>query len=146
VSRGGYVIEVLTTLLYMPIKGKASTDNGSLPTLLQYCKSTVEEETKKDFVIVKVWLPNKFPNVTLETEVFRIRVNEKATTYSEILDFVKSCEEEGKVMLVRITDTKSGAYEIDSFEGERGEWEFLGDYGLKITVKDRPKSRRKATK
>jgi hypothetical protein len=106
----------------------------------------LEEETKKDFVIVKVWLPNKFPNVTLETEDFRIRVNEKADTYSEILDFIKSCEEEGKVMLVRITDTKTGAYEIDSFEREVGEWEFLGDYGLKITVKDRPKSRRKATK
>jgi len=128
----------------MPIKGKASTDNGSLPTLLQYCKSTLEEETKKDFVIVKVWLPNQFPNVTLETEDFRIRINEKADTYSEVLDFIESCKEEGKVMLVRVTDTKSGAYEIDSFQSEIGEWEELGAYGLKVTVKDRPKSRRKS--
>lgn len=143
-SRSGYVKEVLTTLFLMAIKGKASTDNGSLPTLLQYCKSSLEHETKKNFTIVKVWLPNQFPNVTLETEDFRIRINEKADTYSEVLEFIDSCKEEGKVMLVRITDSKNGSYEIDSYESEVGEWEELGTYGLKVTVKDKPKSRRKS--
>lgn len=133
----------------MSIKGNAESQFEKLPSFMAYCKSKGKEAEGKLKVVATVWFPNKFPNFSLDTESYRLRVPSKGSDAIEITDFLETAIDEGKVLAVRCDSTKDYAYEVLVLENESGAWEQIGESGWKCTVQDRPKqtsSRRSRSK
>lgn len=127
----------------MALQLHAESQFEKLPSLLSYCKSKGKEAEKGIALITTVWFPNKFPNLSLDCEKYRIRISSKGDNASEIIDYIESAISEEKVLFCRITDAKNYAYEIDVLENETATWTNLGDYGRQCKVDDRPvKSKR----
>lgn len=48
-----------------------------LPTLRQYVKSKEGKNIPKKFLVTLIWIPNKFPSYSIETEHFRASIGSK---------------------------------------------------------------------
>lgn len=55
-----------------------------LPTLRQYLKTNGKTKRPKKFLVCKIWIPNKYPSYSLETEHFRASVG-KSTALGKVL-------------------------------------------------------------
>lgn len=115
----------------------------ALPTLKQFCKSSAPEERSKAHVIEKVWFPNQYPSLSLETEGFRVRVHEKSAVFGEILNALYEWEETSMCIAIRITDEKTADYEIIELPSTDCLWESLGKTGRKLIIQEKPKSKAK---
>lgn len=122
----------------MAIQRHAESQFEKLPSLLSYCKSKGKEAEKGVALITTVWFPNQFPNLSLDSEKYRIRISTKGDDALEVIDFIESAIDQEKVLFVRITDAKKYAYEIDILENETGTWVNLGEHGRRCTVDERP--------
>lgn len=130
----------------MPLSGNAQSNFEKLPTFREYCKAKGTEAEKSLKVVTVVWFPNQFPNFTLDTESFRLRINCKEDDSIETTDFLETAIQQEQILAVRVTDAKKLAYEVDVLPNESGTWETLGTNGYKCTVNERkPAKRRKST-
>jgi hypothetical protein len=121
----------------MPLSGNAQSNFEKLPTFREYCKAKGQEAEKSLKVVTVVWFPNQFPNFTLDTESFRLRINCQEDDSIETTDFLESAIEQEQVLAIRVTDAKKLAYEVDVLPNESGTWEKLGSNGYKCTVNER---------
>lgn len=55
-----------------------------LPTLRQYLNTSGKTKRPKKFLVCKIWVPNKYPSYSLETEHFRASVG-KSTAIGRVL-------------------------------------------------------------
>lgn len=72
-------------------------ENERTPTLRQYVKSKKGKSIPKKFMIVKIWVPNKYPSYSIETEHFRASIGKDTpigvalkNSWSEVTDSEKS--------------------------------------------------------
>ena len=122
------------------MRGKLSEFEPELPTFRSFCKNAPDEYENVRYPVVKVWYPNKFPSLSLETEKFRLRISQESGLYGEILELVQQWEEAGAVPYVAVTSTSAMEWELDAFPNETGEWEEVGEFGRRVKVNDRKKS------
>lgn len=78
-----------------------------LPTLRQYLQAKRGKSIPKKFLVLKIWIPNKYPSYSLETEHFRASVG-KNTAIGKILkdNWAELLESEKSTMLS--IETKDG--------------------------------------
>lgn len=122
----------------MALQLNAESQFEKLPSLLSYCKSKGKEAEKGIALVTTVWFPNQFPNLSLDSEKYRVRISTKGNDAVAVIDFIESAIDQEKVLFIRIVDAKKYAYEIDVLENETATWVSLGDHGRRCTVDERP--------
>ena len=130
----------------MRFQSNASDGQNNLPTFFQWCKEHLDKRTPGKFIVTKVWLPNKYPDLTLETEVFRLRISHKALIFSSVRESIDQFTDGNMVLAISEVDKESYDYTLEVLEGEVGSWTELGATGWKCEVQDKPKSSRRKTK
>lgn len=123
----------------MRLEGNAKDGQEQLPTFFQWCKQHKGEKIAQRYVIEKVWTPNKYPDLTLETCAFRLRVSAKSSVFQELQNTLSQLIQSDSVLAISEIDLSEYDYVVEVLDGERGEWETLGEYGWKCTVLDKPK-------
>ena len=123
-------------------EGNSHDDFPKLPTLLQFCKAAQEAELKPVRIVQKIWLPNKFRSITFDTEKYRLRLSDSSPLYLPVLDWLPTAEEEETCIAIRISDAKAGKYSIEKLEAEKCTWELMGDFGRKLTVQERKRTKK----
>ena len=119
------------------------TGASQLPTFRQWSKTADEAHKKPARPVKLIWLPNRFPSFSLETEVFRLRIGEDDPNYSAILSWVEESIEAQRVMVVQPKLDRMYAYSLDILEGEKGIYDPLGDFGFKLLKVERVKGFKK---
>ena len=127
----------------MRIKGNVKDNQISLPSFAQFLKTIpLEDKEFRKFIRV-VWFPNKFPNFTVDTESFRLRIPVSESNQLELTDEFESSIESDKVLCVVFNPSQKGEWAIEELEGELGDWEELGSNGFKCSVREKPKGKSK---
>jgi len=119
----------------MPFGSYEADKPVKLPTFLKYlklCGKGVEGKTK--FAVEIVWLPGKFTNVTLQTNVFRFICSESHPLYSELLEYFKDDDvfSGAKQLHIVITSIKEATIEVGEASKVNGNWEKLGKTAYKF--------------
>jgi len=111
---------------------KTDTTGLPKPTLYQFLS---EKNLKKYPFISKVeviWLPNRWPNYTIDTEDYRLRIVESSSLYTSFQGLLKNYMDEGIPMQVSILDS-DGTFDIDKIPEKQCKWEPLSSTGVKMT-------------
>lgn len=125
--------------LIMRFESNAKEGQDSLQTFFQWCKENKGKSIAQKYVVTKVWTPNKFPDLNLETEKFRLRVFHKSQTFKAISEALTKLIESGAVLAISEIDTETHDYVLEVLEGESGDWSQLGSTGWLCEVRDKPK-------
>lgn len=101
-----------------------------LPTLQQYVK--LNQDAKGSISAIDIiWFPGKFKNYTLQTEVLRASVQPANRLFGAIQSRIDEILTYDSGIDLRITATKPISFVLSRNE-ILGEWERLGDAGLKF--------------
>lgn len=119
------------------------TKAAQLPTFRQWCKEANEHLLKPARPVKLIWLPNRYPSFSLETEVFRLRIDDSNPNYESMLTWIESQTNLERVIAIWPTSKERYAYKIDVLPGERAFYEALGDFGLKLTRVEKAKIEKK---
>ena len=112
------------------------------PTFRQYCKAQTDFSKPQTKVVQKIWVPNKFPSVSLHTESYRLRVHQKSNIYESLLEAIEQWKEDEACIAVVLTDPKAYAFKIVELESESCRWDALGDFGWELAVRDRKRAKK----
>jgi hypothetical protein len=102
-----------------------------LPTLGQYLKRNKEPKSKPLHTVRLVWIPGKFDNFTLQTDVYRIIVNPKHPFYQLLSQFFGDPSTAEIPIAIRITDWAKGSYQLEEPKRENGVWGEIGTSGYR---------------
>ena len=127
----------------MRITGNAKNDQIKLPSLLQWLKTIPSDSPTVHKVVKLVWFPNQFPNFTVDTESFRLRISLEQFDEAELTDLFETAIQDKAVLRVIVDPSQKGEWTIEELEGEIGEWEQLGESGYRCSVGDKPKTKTK---
>lgn len=105
-----------------------------LPTISQYLKRTKEPKSKPLSLVTLVWLPGKFDNFTLNTNLYRVIISPKHPFYGLLRDFFADSSTAETPIAIRITDWKLGSYQLEEPKSV-GMWQELSTSGYRW-VKD----------
>ena len=128
----------------MKLKSNAYEGREKLPTFLQWCKETQSQKTALVYYVNKLWLPGMFPDLTLQTTCFRLRVHHKSPLFEAIMSELTDWIGTNTALAVTGIDKELFDFEIDSETSETATWSALGESGFMIEIEDKPT--RKATK
>lgn len=126
----------------MQLEGCAFDDYKKLPTFAQWLKTASDADISPRRFVEKIWLPNTFPNFTLETEVFRLRVVETSAIGATLSQLMEELADEESAVYVEIINKAKGLYRIGVADDEKASWETLGESGFKLTIQDKPNKKR----
>lgn len=130
----------------MRYESNAKEHQDVLPTFIQWCKTEKDSQTADKYFVTKIWLPNKYPDITLETEVFRLRVSHKTSLFESLKDNFDGWSNSEVALSVCEIDKESLDFTLEVSDDEKATWESLGETGVKLTIQERKKtSRRKKT-
>lgn len=118
-------------------EANAESTYPTLPTLRKFCKENPFSAEKGVKIVNFVWLPNQYESVTFDTDCFRHRISNSADFYEELLRELEKWEKESACIGIRITSAEKCAYQLFSLEGENADWKKVGEFGRKLTVRDR---------
>ena len=107
----------------MQLEGCAFDDYKKLPTFAQWLKTASDSDVSPRRYVEKIWLPNTFPNFTLETEVFRLRVNETSSIGATLSQLVDELADKESAVYVEVLDKKKGLYRVGISDDEKASWE-----------------------
>lgn len=124
----------------------AKSDFPKLPTFMQWCKGASIAEARPLRFVKKVWVPGKFDNFTLETEVFRLRVSPSSELYQALTNHLQEFESTDAALAIEVLDTASYRFKIKLVENENARWEALGANGYELTVQNKTQKKRAAKK
>jgi len=113
----------------MPFGTYEADRPAKLPTFLQYIKTcTKGVENKTNFGVEIVWLPGKFPNLTLQTNAFRFICSENHPLYGELLEYFKNDDvfSGAKQLHIVVSSIKDASIEVSEHPKVNGNWEELG--------------------
>ena len=127
----------------MEFTSNASSQFEKLPTFLKWLRTQESQIQGTCKIVTKIWFPSKFPNFSLDTESYRLRVPITEDNELELTDLFESSIHEEKVLAIYVVDKKEAKFTIKDLEGEKGVWEELGGTGYVCTVQDRPKGRKR---
>ena len=126
----------------MRFESNATDGQDNLPTFFQWCKANIGKTVKQKHVVTKIWLPNKFPDLTVETELFRLRISHKAPVFSAVRESVQQFVDNNLVLAISEVDLETYDYTLEVMDGETGYWVELGTSGWKCEVAKRSSKRR----
>lgn len=129
----------------MRFEANASDGQEQKPTFFQWCKENKDQKTPLKFFVVKVWKPSKFPDLTLETEQFRLRIHHKSALFKSLIELLEQFSGDSAALAITEIDKDEYDYVLEICEGEKSDWESLGQSGWKLTIQDKPKTKRKTT-
>lgn len=122
--------------------GSQKTDQATTPTLRQWAKRN-DGKCPNQSTVTVIFLPNKAPNYTLVCEHgFRVSVLEDNPLHGIISDGLADWSSELSCLVVEIVNGEKGHWNLAVNTDELCDWEEK-NWGYKITVKEKPKSRTK---
>lgn len=121
----------------MEFQSKAESAFPKLPSLLKWLSTASEAELKPIRPVTMIWLPNLYPSLTFNTEKYTIRISDNSDLYIPLLEILPTWESTQAVVAVRIVDPNQGLFAVQTLDGETAEWEQLGEFGRRLTVRDR---------
>lgn len=114
-----------------------ANDSKKLPTLKQFLVKKGKAKLPKYFPIQIIWEPNQFPNWTLQTEYFKVRVSEDNPFYVPLRDVIKQGCNNDWLLAIEVSEDRDGKYSIIHIENETADWEGLGENGWKLVVQNK---------
>lgn len=112
------------------------------PTFFQFCKDNKDTKLPARFYVQKIWMPNKFPTATLETEKFRVRISSKSAVWQTIEESIPEWDSRGYSLAIAEVNPETYDYTIEVVEDEYSVWSPLGQTGLELTIQPKPKTKR----
>lgn len=125
----------------MRIETNAKDGQEQKPTFFQWCKANKDKKTALIYPVEKVWIPNKYPDLTLETSAFRVRISRNSQAFKTLEDCLSGFIESDSLLAISEIDLLEYDYVIEVVESEKACWEPLGQFGYKVEVQDKPKSK-----
>lgn len=120
--------------------------SDNLPSFKQFCTS-VSKDVEGTFYVVKfVWKPSLYPNFTLDTEKFRLRVPETSGLYSVLELSLPDLVESDSLLAISPTSLASRTFVLTTLDNERAIWEPLGTKGWKLAVQEKRSKKSRASK
>lgn len=112
------------------------------PTLLQFLESEKSVKLKVKYFCMKVWFPNQYPTMCLETEYFRINIDESHPLFDSISAFCQKMIETSQPFAISVNADRDGGFGIMT-TSEKGTWNKVGKTGHEflIDVKKTPKAK-----
>jgi hypothetical protein len=133
----------------MGLKGsKSDTQGKPKPTVFQFCRSLKESKFPHVSKLEVVWLPNQWPNYTLDTEDFRLRISEDSPLFTGFRDLFEQFLKEGVPLQITVFGS-DGDFEIDRIPDKQCTWEKISTTGYKQTKLQKlwkPKESKELTK
>lgn len=123
----------------MRISANATDGQDKRPTFFQWCKTNQDKKIALKYPVQKVWIPNKFPDLTLETDAFRLRISSKSEAFKVLEQSLEGFIEQNALLAISEIDLLEYDYVIEILEGESADWTELGDFGYQLEVRDKPK-------
>ena len=115
---------------YSFLQKTLSTKTPTVPTLRTLLKDEPKIRLAKRYNLRAVWFPNKYPNLSMETDKFRVNVYPQHAEFEELMKFfIEDCIPMGAVVFLH--PDREGNYTISIDEKETCTWEPMGDKGLK---------------
>jgi len=130
----------------MEFTSNAESQFEKLPTFIKWLKSQRDDVEGKCQVVTTIWFPSKFPNITLDTESYRLRIPITTDNELELVDMFEQSIESQEVLAIRVEGKKDAKFTVTTLENERGDWEELGETGYKCTVLERPTRNKRVPK
>lgn len=110
-----------------------STLYKKLPTLRQFLRQNGKKKLAEGYPVFYVWKPYLYPNISLETEKFRVSVSEDNPAFNAILNLIEHCHNKGEGLIVRIRNKDSAAWAVEPY-GDNWDIVPLGTTGLKFVA------------
>jgi len=118
-----------------------------VPTLLKWLESEESVKLKSKYWVRKIWYPNKFPTLCLETEHFRINVDESNPIFDSVKNLCDTIVDNDSAIAVVVNPDRDGGFGITS-DGSQGRWERLGNTGYEFKMSQKmssPRQRKKSS-
>lgn len=116
----------------MGIRGSRSDSNSEpKPTIYKWLKENKIKDYPKDCPVEIVWLPKNWPNFTIDTKLFRVRIHEDSPIFKPFDEMLLSFIQEGIPMQVSILND-NGEWDIDRIPDKQCKWEKLSSTGYKM--------------
>lgn len=109
-----------------------ANDNDSLPTIKQWMKSVGREALDCTYLIKIVWLPNLYPNISLDTEAFRVRLSPGNFLYSVVQENIEDWIDNDRVIGIQIDSRIPLKLTLLELETDQASWDELGEHGYKL--------------
>jgi hypothetical protein len=105
-----------------------SSEEEKLPTLRQYLKKTEGKDIPKRFLVTLIWIPNKFPQYTIECDKFRVPVPSKCPLGKSLSNHLDSIVDSDMALSVSLLETEGKTGNIVFTKSkEKGRWNSIGD-------------------
>ena len=130
----------------MEFTGSDSKKTVTLPTFRKWLTTQSKEVEGTCHVVNFVWFPNLYPNFTLDTDYYRLRISTEGIDQEKMEEQFNEVFELEQVLAVHIDDKKSAGYSLRTLDGESGEWETIGEAGYKFTIHEKKSSKKRTSK
>ena len=120
------------------------TQPQKLPTLIQFLESDKSVKLKVKYPVFKIWFPNKFPALCLETEDFRVNVDEANPMFESLESLCRKVTQDDLSIAIVVNPDRDGGFGITTM-GTTGTWETIGKTGWKFVInktQKRPQTKR----
>jgi hypothetical protein len=109
-----------------------ANENDSLPTIKQWMKSVSREALDCTFILKIVWLPNLYPNISLDTEAFRVRLSPGNFLFDVVQQNIEDWIDNDRVIGIQIESRIPLKLTLLELEKDCASWDELGEHGYKI--------------
>lgn len=112
---------------------RSDTSFKKLPTYNAWCIENLKRKTAEIYQVTVIFKPNKFPNYTLNTEQFTIRINENNPLFDEFDHFYNyQLVDEGICLGIKVLDKENKLFALSNMTDSKCYWEELGNVGVKV--------------
>lgn len=124
-----------------PLYDMPASDSKKLPTLKQFLSKRGKAPLPAYYPVTLVWEPNQFPNWTIQTEYFKVRISEDNPFYKALAETITTAVREDMALGVSISEDLDGKWALVHISTEKADWEGLGASGWKITIQEKAKKK-----
>lgn len=111
--------------------GKSDSYSAPKPTLYQWIREAKIKKYPVETKVDVIWLPNRWPNYTIDTTLFRLRISEDSSLFKAFSELLETYMKEGIPMQVSVLD-EEGNWDIDRIPDKQTTWEKISTTGVKM--------------
>lgn len=113
---------------------KSDSSFKKLPTYNVWCVENLNRKTAEIYQVVLIFKPNKFPNYTLNTEQFTVRISEDNPLFDDFDHFYNDqLVDEGICLGVKVLDKENKLFALCNMGDSKCYWEELGNVGVRVS-------------
>lgn len=105
-------------------------ERPKVPTLLQWLKTESSAKLRAKYHCTIIWFPGNYPNLTFQTECFRVLVHENHPIFDQCLAFARNMASQDTQFAIVVNGARDGGFGITT-SGEKGVWEPIGESGVR---------------